>query len=122
MAVHLGVLVVGAAVIRVGVVPAEVCPPVTVEAVESAAELKPPWRSVSQRPERMATPIALQPSGRQRRPSALIAVALASPSSFRIAGTPTKTSTIVPPTQTTADIRCTMRRTVIMDAGYRPAR
>ena len=49
--------------------------------------------------------MALQPSGRQRRPSARIAVARASPSSLRIAGTPTKTSTIVPPTQIVADIR-----------------
>ena len=67
-------------------------------------------------------PIALQPSGRQRLPSARIAVARASPSSLRIAGTPTKTSTIVPPTQTVAESRCTMRRTVSTDAGYRRGR
>ena len=75
------------------------------KSVESAPESKPPCRSVSQRPETIATPIALQPSGRQRRPSARIAVARASPSSLRIAGTPTKTSTIVPPTQTVAESR-----------------
>ena len=64
-------------------------------------------------------PIALQPSGRQRRPSARIAVARASPSSLRIAGTPTKTSAIVPPTQTVAERRWTMRSAVITLAGYR---
>ena len=48
--------------------------------VERAA-VKPPLSSVSQSPERIATAIALQPSGRQRRPSARIAVARASPSS-----------------------------------------
>ena len=59
--------------------------------------MNPPLSSVSQSPERIATAIALHPSGRQRRPSARIAVARASPSSFRIAGTPTKTSATVPP-------------------------
>ena len=69
------------------------------KSLERAAESKPPCRSVSHSPDRIATPIALQPSGRQRRPRARIAVARASPSSRRIAGTPTNTSAIVPPTQ-----------------------
>ena len=51
---------------------------------------------MSQSPDRIATPIAPQPSGRQRRPSVRSAVARASPSSLRIAGTPTNTSAIVP--------------------------
>ena len=38
------------------------------KSVESAPESRPPWRWVSQSPERIATPIALQPSGRQRLP------------------------------------------------------
>ena len=73
------------------------------KSVSSAARLNPPLSSVSQRPERIATAIAPQPSGRQRRPSARIAVARASPSSLRIAGTPTKTSATVPPTHTDAE-------------------
>ena len=40
------------------------------KSVESAALLKPPCRFVSQSPERIETPMALHPSGRQRRPSA----------------------------------------------------
>ena len=63
---------------------------------------------MSHSPERIAMPIALQPSGRQRRPSARIAVARASPSSRRIAGTPTNTRAIVPPTRRSprGDARC----------------
>ncbi len=56
--------------------------------------------------------MAPQPSGRQRRPRVRKAVALASPSNRRIAGTPAKTSTIVPPTQTQADSRWITRSTV----------
>ena len=77
---------------------------------------------VSQRPDTIAIPIALQPSGRQRRPSVRIAVARASPSRLRIAGTPTKTSATVPPTQTVDESRWTMRRVVITEAGYRRRR
>lgn len=50
MAVHLSVLVVGAAVIRVGVVPVEVCPAVTVDQVEVAAEAAVDWLVRGQEP------------------------------------------------------------------------
>ncbi len=50
MAVHLSVLVVGAAVIRVGVVPAEVCPAVTVDQVQSASEAAIDWLVLGQEP------------------------------------------------------------------------
>jgi hypothetical protein len=43
LAVHLSVLVVGAAVLRVGVVPAEWCPPVTVADVQESAHATVDW-------------------------------------------------------------------------------
>src|SRR5439155_5189330 len=49
--------------------------------------------------------------GRQRRPSARIERARASPSSAAMTGTPTKTSATVPPTQTAAASRCTATST-----------
>src|SRR6185436_16227319 len=83
------------------------------KSVSRAARWNPPCRSVSQSPDRIATAMALQPMGRQRRPSARIAVARDSPSSRRIAGTPTKTSATVPPTQTQAERTWRIRSTVI---------
>ncbi len=50
MAVHLSVLVIGAAVIRIGVVPAEACPAVTVDQVKSAAEAAVDWMVRGQEP------------------------------------------------------------------------
>ena len=50
MAVHLSVLVIGATVIRVGVVPAEVCPDVTVDQVKSASRAAVDWLVSGQEP------------------------------------------------------------------------
>ena len=53
-------------------------------------------------PVATSTMSALQPIGRQRRPSVRIATWRGSPASIRIAGTAMKVSAIVPPTQTVA--------------------
>src|SRR5262245_5437744 len=56
--------------------------------------------------------IAPQPSGRQPLPSALSALARASPSSVRAYGTEMNTSAIVPPTQTQAARMCRAAKAV----------
>jgi hypothetical protein len=50
LAVHLSVWLVGAAVLRVGLVPAEVCPPVTAAAVRSSIDQTVDWFARNQEP------------------------------------------------------------------------